>query len=179
MVTETDRARTLGVVYNFSMIAERGPIAAVLVATVATVPLLAVGTDHVTPRPTLAPVVEPRITRATCPPHVRDAIRLGDDVSMLCARGRFGESATFVIAYYKTTEWWERLAVVGDDGQLIVPLTDRPSLPRWQIGDVSKLELADLDGDGIDEAVTWYTGATRRAEVIGVAHGALSFAVLR
>ena len=65
-----------------------------------------------------------------CPPHVRAAVHLGDDATMYCVRGQFPEPGTFVFAQYRTTENWERFAVVGDDGHLLVPMLDRPSTRR-------------------------------------------------
>lgn len=61
-----------------------------------------------------------------CPPHVRAAMHLGDDAQLYCVRGQFPEPGTFVFAQYRTTETWERFAVVADDGHLIVPMLDRP-----------------------------------------------------
>ena len=61
-----------------------------------------------------------------CPPHVRAAIHLGNDAMLYCVRGQYPEPGTFVFALYRTTELWERFAVVADDGQLIVPMLDRP-----------------------------------------------------
>jgi hypothetical protein len=65
-----------------------------------------------------------------CPPHVRAAIHLGNDATLYCVRGQYPEPGTFVFAQYETTEAWERFAVVADDGQLIVPMLDRPSRRR-------------------------------------------------
>ena len=62
-----------------------------------------------------------------CPPHVRAAIHLGTDATLHCVRGQFPEPGTFVFAQYRTTENWERFAVVADDGQLIVPMLERPA----------------------------------------------------
>jgi hypothetical protein len=61
-----------------------------------------------------------------CPPHVRAAMHLGDDAILYCVRGQFPEPGTFVFAQYRTTETWERFAVVADNGELIVPMLDRP-----------------------------------------------------
>lgn len=61
-----------------------------------------------------------------CPPHVRAAMHLGADAQLSCVRGQFPEPGTFVFAQYRTTETWERFAVVADDGHLIVPMLDRP-----------------------------------------------------
>ena len=61
-----------------------------------------------------------------CPPHVRAAMHLGNDATMYCVRGQFPEPGTFVFAQYRTTETWERFAVVADNGELIVPMLDRP-----------------------------------------------------
>ena len=61
-----------------------------------------------------------------CPSHVRAAMHLGNDAILYCVRGQFPEPGTFVFAQYQTTETWERFAVVADDGQLIVPMLDRP-----------------------------------------------------
>ena len=63
-----------------------------------------------------------------CPSHVRAAMHLGDDAVLYCVRGQFPEPGTFVFAQYQTTETWERFAVVADDGQLIVPMLDRPRM---------------------------------------------------
>ena len=61
-----------------------------------------------------------------CPPHVRAAMHLGADATLYCVRGEYPEPGTFVFAQYRTTETWERFAVVADDGTLIVPMLDRP-----------------------------------------------------
>ena len=61
-----------------------------------------------------------------CPPHVRAAMHLDSDAQLYCVRGQFPEPGTFVFAQYRTTETWERFAVVADDGHLIVPMLDRP-----------------------------------------------------
>ncbi|MDQ3337849.1 MAG: hypothetical protein M4D80_22030 [Myxococcota bacterium] len=61
-----------------------------------------------------------------CPSHVRAAMHLGNDATLYCVRGEYPEPGTFVFAQYRTTESWERFAVVGDDGKLIVPMLDRP-----------------------------------------------------
>lgn len=61
-----------------------------------------------------------------CPPHVRAAMHLGDDATLYCVRGQFPEPGTFVFAQYRTTETWERFAVVADSGELLVPMLDRP-----------------------------------------------------
>lgn len=61
-----------------------------------------------------------------CPSHVRAAMHLDNDATLYCVRGEFPEPGTFVFAQYRTTESWERFAVVGDDGKLIVPMLDRP-----------------------------------------------------
>jgi hypothetical protein len=62
-----------------------------------------------------------------CPPHVRASIHLGADATLYCVRGQFPEPGTFVFAQYRTSETWERFAVVADDGHLIVPMLDRPA----------------------------------------------------
>jgi hypothetical protein len=64
-----------------------------------------------------------------CPPHVRASIHLGTDATLSCVRGQYPEPGTFVVAQYRTTEAWERFAVVADDGHLIVPMLDRPLTP--------------------------------------------------
>jgi hypothetical protein len=64
-----------------------------------------------------------------CPPHVRAAMHLGNDAALYCVRGQFPEPGTFVFAQYRTTETWERFAVVADNGELIVPMLDRPRSP--------------------------------------------------
>jgi len=161
------------------MLAERTRVALSLALVVAGTAAVATRSNrhakHEDTQVAPTPVVGIRIAPATCPPEVRAAMRLGDDVAMICGHGQFPERGTFAIAFYNTTEWWERLAVVADDGHLIVPLTDRPSLPRWNAGDQISFELADLDGDGVDEAVGWYTGSYRRAEIIGVGQGFFSY----
>ena|SRR5687767_12169175 len=62
-----------------------------------------------------------------CPPHVRASIHLDADATLYCVRGQYPEPGTFVFAQYRTTEAWERFAVVADDGHLIVPMLDRPA----------------------------------------------------
>jgi hypothetical protein len=69
----------------------------------------------------------------TCGLHVYEAMKLGDQAEMKCVHGEFVRdgivrAGTFAIATYGTTEQWERYAIVGWDGQLILPLTDRPKL---------------------------------------------------
>ena len=53
-------------------------------------------------------------------------MHLGADATLYCVRGEYPEPGTFVFAQYRTTETWERFAVVADDGTLIVPMLDRP-----------------------------------------------------
>jgi hypothetical protein len=86
-------------------------------------------------RPSVAGVAPPFAAAAAtpvgggedlCPPHVRAAMHLGADAKLSCVRGQFPEPGTFVFAQYRTTETWERFAVVADDGHLIVPMLDRP-----------------------------------------------------
>src|SRR5688572_7782799 len=56
-------------------------------------------------------VTGPGLVRvADCPAHVLQALQLNEYNAVICAKGRFPEPATFAIAYYQTTEWWERLA---------------------------------------------------------------------
>ena len=61
-----------------------------------------------------------------CPSYVRASMHLGADATLFCVRGQYPEPGTFVFAQYRTTETWERFAVVADDGRLIVPMLDRP-----------------------------------------------------
>jgi hypothetical protein len=55
-----------------------------------------------------------------CPPHVRAAMHLDDDAMLYCVRGQFPEPGTFVFAQYRTTEAWERFAVVADPQDRVV-----------------------------------------------------------
>ena len=104
-------------------------VAAIGVATFAfwprdTTPPLTYGSILVTSQPpSSGPSVE--ITDF-CPPHVRAAMHLGNDATLYCVRGQFPEPGTFVFAQYRTTETWERFAVVADNGTLIVQMLDRP-----------------------------------------------------
>jgi len=125
------------VAYTFYMLADRVRTPVVL-AAVASIVVLAFGMRTEEPRatapePIIIPITVPAdmppvqlVHTDFCPPHVRASIHLGLDATLHCVRGEFPEPGTFVFAIYETTETWERFAVVADDGQLIVPMLDRP-----------------------------------------------------
>lgn len=117
------------------MLAERARtplfVAAVATASLAIVAAVAPCSRSRTPTPSIiiesVEPVGPSVELSDyCPPHVRAAIHLGDDAMLYCVRGQYPEPGTFVFALYRTTELWERFAVVADDGQLLVPMLDRP-----------------------------------------------------
>src|SRR5678816_88652 len=61
----------------------------------------------------------------SCPTGVRAQLKLDRGDTVVCVHGTFGADRApgyFVIGYYRTSEAWERLAVVADDGRLLVPL---------------------------------------------------------
>lgn len=115
------------------MLAERArlPLAIVLLSGAAALALaLAPRSPHCTRHTrTVAPAADPAAVARLdgCPAHIRAAIHLDHDASLFCIRGQFPDPGTFVFAKYRTTEAWERFAVVGDDGHLIVPMLDRPA----------------------------------------------------
>lgn len=122
------------------MLAERArmPIATIAIVAAATVVTsLAVAMKPEAPRRAPHAIVVDSLPSGDaieisdyCPPHVRAAIHLGNDATLYCVRGQFPDPGTFVFAQYQTSERWERFAVVGDDGQLLVPMLDRPSMRR-------------------------------------------------
>ena len=64
----------------------------------------------------------------TCPGFVRELLKLDATASLSCAPGRFPDDGYFVRAFYRTSELWERVAVVAADGsRLLVPPEDQPS----------------------------------------------------
>jgi hypothetical protein len=122
-------------------------------------------TRNGSPEPVLEPVIErrssgcnARYATQSCPDGVRAWMQLEGEVTYFCARGRFPEPALFVAARYGTTEAWERIALLADDGRVIVPMVDRP-LPKVDVGDQHPMfiaadpryELVDRDHDGVDE----------------------------
>lgn len=123
-----------------------------------------------TPAP-LIPDIPGIEVRSPCPANVRAILRLGDDATVLCARGSFGGGAdsTFALGFYNTTESWERMAVFTDDGRLIVTLTDRPTLASHK---PTAYVATDLEGDGVDEIVG-------RTEIIHVDHDTLRYNLIR
>lgn len=119
------------------MLAERARTTALVAAVTAAAAATLVLAVRPEPRPAPGPAIvvmglpplEGTAIEITdlCPPHVRGAIHLGADAVLYCVRGQFPQPGTFVFARYLTTEPWERFAVVADDGELIVPMLDRPA----------------------------------------------------
>jgi len=62
-----------------------------------------------------------------CPVHVRAAMKLDDSANLICTRV---ETGTSVVGFYRTTEMWQRTAIVADNGRLLSPLIDSPTLPQ-------------------------------------------------
>jgi hypothetical protein len=127
-----------------------------------------------TDRPVAAPVTsvvvvegpEPApVVRSACPDVVRTRFDAGYELT--CVPGRFPEPGYFVRAKYHTTEAWERLGVVSEDGSKdLAPFNDRPC----RHGDaVVSYDARDLDGDGVMELISATTGARDIAfEVLAV-----------
>jgi hypothetical protein len=99
----------------------------------------------------------------TCPTWARERLRLPADATVRCAKGNFGEPGWFVHGVYTTTERWERYGVLTPDGtREIVSLVDRPSL-----FDAVSYSAVDVDGDGKNEVLGRYAGATELMRVRG------------
>jgi hypothetical protein len=110
---------------------------------------------------TIEPMVQ-RVTDESCPPSIIEHLRPSEHAT--CVRGDFHGTAIFVHVSYFTTEWWEHMGVVDDNGRTRVPFIDRPSL----YGNAPiTLRAGDVDNDGVDEAIADY-GNQRATEVLSI-----------
>lgn len=104
-------------------------------------------TPEAEPEPVLV-TTPTAVAESPCPAFVREHLRL-DDARVACVRATFGEPAWFAIGDYTTTEPWQRLMVISDDGtRILVHRTDRPTYRP-----TGELSARDLDGDGSDEVI--------------------------
>ena len=118
--------------------------------------------------PVARPVAAAPARPETCPGFVRDLLKLDASATVSCAPGRFPDDGYFVRGFYRTSELWERVAVVAADGsRFVVPPEDQPSRLQRD-GDSACVVAIDLDGDGVDEVLTTYRVDLADRTAIGV-----------
>jgi hypothetical protein len=153
------------------MHAERVPVGLVIGAAIVA-GAFAIPARSAPPLPPAITIVEPNpaddesviqhVTVETCPIEIVEHVKPVGHAT--CVRGQFAKPGYFIHVAYYTTEWWEHVGVVDDNGKTMVAFIDRPSLS----GDPKlRLRAGDIDGDGIDEVIATYD-RDRAVEVFGV-----------
>ena len=121
------------------MLAERPGTSALLLAAVVAgsfaiaVRPAAERREVVTPPPAIV-VIKPPPIDIDCPPHARAALRIDNPVALFC---RHTDRGTFAIAQYITTERWERMVLLDNEGSHVFPAVDQPTPGNAPMTDVS------------------------------------------